>query len=191
MKLPVLKGERVSLRTIMASDIEDRLKMGRHNEFVHMCGGDSFIEAEYPDRAAWESWYENQKKEECAFIIDLAGHCIGGARFHHISAADKRATYAVGIFDPTMYSKGIGTEVTGLMLKFGFEELKLHRIDLKVLNYNKRGIRCYEKCGFKVDGILRENAFIDGQYVSDIVMSILEDEYESLMNDKRESKQKG
>jgi len=55
--------------------------------------------------------------------------------------------------------------------------MKWHRIDLKVLDYNHRGIRCYEKCGFKKDGILRENALIDGKYYSDIVMSILDYEY--------------
>ena len=177
MELPVLKGKNVVLRAIRESDIDDRLKIGRHNEFVHMCGGDSFTETQYPDRSVWEGWYANQLKEECAFIIELDGHCIGGARLHHFSKEDKSATYAIGIFDPNLHSKGIGTEVTNLILKFGFKELKLHRIDLKVLDYNKRGIRCYEKCGFKIDGILRESAFIDGEYHSDVIMSILESEY--------------
>ena len=55
--------------------------------------------------------------------------------------------------------------------------MKLHRVDLKVLDYNKRAIRCYEKCGFKIDGILRDSAFIEGSFHSDIIMSILEDEW--------------
>jgi len=67
-------------------------------------------------------------------------------------------------------------------LKHAFEDLKLHRIDLKVLEYNKRGIRCYEKCGFKIDGILRESAYIEGKYHSDIIMSILENEFFQLDN---------
>ena len=96
---------------------------------------------------------------------------------HHISQADKSASLAIGIFDPALYSRGIGTQTIMLMLKYGFEELTLHRIELKVLEYNKRAIRCYEKCGFKADGVLRESAFIDGCYHSDIIMSILEDEY--------------
>lgn len=37
-------------------------------------------------------------------------------------------------------------------------EMKLHRVDLEVLEYNNRAIHCYEKCGFKIDGILRESA---------------------------------
>jgi len=177
MNLPVLAGKTVILRTIKESDIDDRLRTGRHNEFVHMCGRDSLVETEYPDRSVWEHWYEHHLKEECAFIIEFNEQCIGVARFNHISETDKSATFSIGIFDPALHSKGIGTEVTKLMLQFGFEELKLHRIDLKVLDYNRRGIRCYEKCGFKVEGILRESAFIDGQYFSDIIMSILENEY--------------
>jgi len=180
MKLPIIKGQLIILRQIKESDIDDRVRIGRHNEFVHMCGGDSFAGPQYPGRSFWENWYNKQKQEECAFIIEFDGKCAGGARFHHISQADKSATYAIGIFDPSLYSKGIGTEVTKLMLKFGFEELGLHRIDLKVIDYNKRGIRCYEKCGFKIDGVLRESALIDGQYYSDIIMSILEDEYQKL-----------
>ncbi len=177
LDIPELYGKTIKLRAIKESDIDDRFNIGRHNEFVHMCGGNSFSNTEYPERSVWESWYKKQKSEECAFIIEYNGSCIGGSRFHNISESDKSAAYAIGIFDPSMYSKGIGTEVTKLMLKFGFETLKLHRIDLKVLDYNKRGIRCYEKCGFKIDGVLRESAFIDGQFFSDIVMSILENEY--------------
>lgn len=166
----------IILRKVKESDIDDRLRIGIHNEFVHMCGGVSLENTEYPERSVWEKWYENQKNELCAFVIEYDGKCIGNAKFHNISETDKSATYAIGIFNPVLYSKGIGTKVTKLILKYGFEELKLHRIDLKVLEYNKHGIRCYENCGFKIDGILRESAFIDGKYYSDIIMSILQHE---------------
>ncbi len=68
-----------------------------------------------------------------------------------------------------------------MLLKFGFETMKWHRIDLKVLDYNLRGIHCYEKCGFKKEGKLRDSAFIDGEYYSDIIMSILDFEYQSML----------
>jgi len=175
--LPEIKGTNVILREIRETDIDDRAAIGRHNEFVHMCGGERMEKAQYPERSYYLDWYENYKKEDCAFIVEIGGKCVGTARFHKISQTDKSASYAIGIFDPNLHSKGIGTEVTALMLEYGFETLKLHRIELRVLDYNKRGIRCYEKCGFKIDGVLRESAFVDGAYHSDIVMSILEDEF--------------
>ena len=171
--IKTLTGKTITLRAVRESDIDDRYAIGRHHEFVHMCGGESLKKPEHPDRSVWENWYNHQMKQEHSWIIDLDGKCIGGARLHNISEQDHSATYAIGIFDPACHSKGIGTEATKLILQYAFEELKVHRVDLKVLDYNKRGIRCYEKCGFKVDGVLRDSALIEGQYYSDIVMSIL------------------
>lgn len=171
-------NDHLILRKVKESDINDRYYIGRHSEYEHMCGGSTFENPQYPNLDFWKGWYENQLKEECSFIIEYYNKSIGVSKFHHISLEDNNATYAIGIFEPTYYSKGIGTEVTKHMIKYGFEELKLHRIDLKVLNYNTRAIKCYEKCGFKVDGIMRENAYIDGVYYSDVVMSILESEFQ-------------
>lgn len=177
---PQLQGKQVLLRSVRKSDIDDRTAIGRHHEFVHMCGGESLPAPEFPDREVWENWYLDQKRREeneYSWMIELEGRCIGCAGLHHFSAADKSATYRIGIFDPQHHSQGIGTEVTKLILQFGFETLRLHRIDLKVLDYNHRAIRCYEKCGFQTDGILRESAYIEGKFYSDIIMSILEDDY--------------
>lgn len=167
----------VTLRKIRESDIDDRFAIGRHHEFSHMCGGESMSVPDFPERSFWEDWYNRQIDKEYSWIIDIDGKCIGAARFSHFLTADRSATYSIGIFDPNLHSKGIGTTVTKLLLKYGFETLHLHRIDLKVLEYNLRGIRCYEKCGFKKEGVLRDSAFIDGQFCSDVLMSILEDEY--------------
>lgn len=179
-ELPTLSCNTAILRKIRQSDIDDRFIIGRHHEFVHMCGGESLSTAEFPDRMVWENWYNSNKDIENNWIIDVHNRCIGSAGFHHISKEDNSATYRIGIFDVNYHSKGIGSEVTKRLLEYGFETMKWHRIDLKVLEYNYRGIRCYEKCGFKKDGVLRESAFIEGKYYSDIIMSILDYEYKNL-----------
>lgn len=176
-RVPKIKGKNIILRKIKESDIDDRFTIGRHHEFIHMCGGESIAQTEYPNREVWVDWYERQKDAEYSWMIEYNGHCIGSAGFHHISDEDKSATYRIGIFDSNLHSKGIGTEVTKLLLEYGFTVCKWHRIDLKVLDYNLRGIRCYEKCGFKKEGILRESALIEGRYYSDIIMSILDFEF--------------
>jgi RimJ/RimL family protein N-acetyltransferase len=87
--------------------------------------------------------------------------------------------YALGIWNESYMSRGIGVETTMLVLGYAFDVLKLHRVGLKVLDYNERAINCYQKCGFKQEGILRDSAYIEGAFHSDIIMSILEDEYYS------------
>lgn len=173
-----LKGQRVLLRQIKESDIDDRYDLGKSDEFTYMCGGDRSGKNLFPERECWVAWYDSFLKEKYGWIIEYNSKCIGSARLHHVSEADRNATYAIGIFDDSLLSKGVGTEVTKLVLEYAFKELRLHRVALKVLEYNKRAIRCYEKCGFKKEGVLRESAFIEGKFHSDIIMSILENEWE-------------
>jgi [ribosomal protein S5]-alanine N-acetyltransferase len=45
------------------------------------------------------------------------------------------------------------------------------------LEFNRRAIACYEKCGFVREGIEREGAWIGDQWHSEATMSILEQEY--------------
>lgn len=177
MRLPELSHQNVLLRNAKPSDIDDRFQIGRHHEFVHMCGGESLERPDYPPRSAWESWYENRKNAEYSWVIDVDGRCVGTAGFHQISKEDNSARYRIGIFDPALYGRGIGTAVTMLLLQYGFETMGLHRIDLKVLDYNHRAIRCYEKCGFQREGVLRESAYIEGKYYADILMGILDWEF--------------
>ena len=124
-----------------------------------------------------EKWYEEVSTDTLHWIVEASGRCIGTARLHGLDVENRRARYAVGIFDPDLWGQGYGTEITRLVLGFGFEILGLHRIDLRVLAFNSRAIACYEKCGFVREGLEREGSWIGGEWQSDVWMSILEHEY--------------
>lgn len=87
--------------------------------------------------------------------------------------SDNKAKFSIEIYDNKFYGYGIGTEITKLVLNYAFEILGYHKVYLRVLEYNKRAIKCYENCGFIKEGIDREGAFINGSYFSDIYMGIL------------------
>jgi RimJ/RimL family protein N-acetyltransferase len=84
---------------------------------------------------------------------------------------------AMGIYDRRFWSRGFGTEALRLLLRYAFDDLALHRVDLRVIAYNVRAMRCYEKCGFVREGVERECALVDGVWHDDVMMGILEDEY--------------
>ena len=52
------------------------------------------------------------------------------------------------------------------MLRYGFEELGLHRIYLRAIEGNERAVKSYENAGFVKEGFLRDDVVIDGKYVS-------------------------
>ncbi len=164
------------LRPPRQSDKHDRLAVGRQPEFVRMVGGNAQdvrpLAAEQVER-----WYSRLLAEPFEWVIDVGGCCVGTARLHHMDLDNHRARYAIGIFDPGYWGKGIGTRATRLVLKHAFLSLRLHRVDLRVLDFNHRAIHCYQKCGFTTEGVERESAYIGGQWCSDVFMSILESEY--------------
>lgn len=108
------------------------------------------------------------------------GHGIGTAGLPSLDEANRRARYAIGIFAPTQWSQGYGAEATRLVLGYAFDELSLHRVDLRGLTFNAPAITCYEKCGCVREGIEREGALIAGEWQSDVMMSILEAEYRAM-----------
>nr|WP_267901880.1 GNAT family protein [Brevibacillus parabrevis] len=63
------------------------------------------------------------------------------------------------------------------MLRFLFLRLNLNRVQLDTWSGNTRAIRAYEKCGFVVEGRLRQNEYVNGQYYDTIMMGILREEF--------------
>ena len=172
---PLLKGKNVTLRGPKEQDIEDILLCGRHAEIVRMYGGDT-RDIKHLTRDDAVAKYREALSTPLLWIIEVEGHYIGIVRLT-VSDEDKRARYAVGIADINKLGKGIGTEVTKLVLGYAFNTLKLHRVDLRVLEYNKRAISCFTKCDFRKEGIEREGALIEDKWETDAMMSILDREF--------------
>lgn len=178
---PMIKTKRVILRRPIDRDIHDRLKCGTVKEIERMYGGDTRNLKPYTLDDA-KSFIDSILSNKYEWCVEFEGRCIGQARLT-VNESDRRARYAVGLFDPSVLGKGLGTEVTQLILQYAFEELNLHRVDLRVLEYNHRAIACYKRCGFIQEGVEREGAFIEDCFQTDVMMSILDREYKKLKND--------
>jgi RimJ/RimL family protein N-acetyltransferase len=86
---------------------------------------------------------------------------------------NKKAMFRIALHTKENHGHGYGTEATKLALRFTFEELKLNRLELQVFSHNIRGIRAYEKAGFKKEGILRQALFMNNTYSDEIIMSVI------------------
>ena len=73
--------------------------------------------------------------------------------------------------------KGIATEVTERLLVLGFQELGFHKMTLRIAIGNRASERVAEKLGFTVEGVLREELMLGGQWVDHTLYSLLEQEY--------------
>lgn len=175
---PTIQGQSVVLRKPKDSDIMDYLNVEFNKELIRMYGGNTQKLSPKTLQNA-QKFIQSIINNKLEWAVEYQGRMIGQARLT-VSEIDNRARYAVGLFNPSVWGKGLGTEITQLVLQYAFEELKVHRVDLRVLEYNKRAIKCYENCGFIKEGVEREGALIEGKYETDVFMSILDREYNEL-----------
>lgn len=79
---------------------------------------------------------------------------------------DVRSHYAEIGYDmhPAFWGQGISTEAVGAMLRFGFYNIGLNRIEACVMGGNGASIAVLTKLGFRYEGILHQRGFWKGKY---------------------------
>lgn len=103
-------------------------------------------------------------------IVKNDGTLIGTCSLSDVNLIDKTATVGIFIGDEENRGKGYGMEAINLLTTYGFNHLNLKNIMLKVYEFNKPAIRCYEKCGFKVFGTRTKSHYYNGNYYDEIFM---------------------
>jgi RimJ/RimL family protein N-acetyltransferase len=66
------------------------------------------------------------------------------------------------IGDKSNRGKGIGEQVLKELLKYAFNTLAVHAVELNVFDWNLAGIRCYEKAGFAINPHKTSNFEVNG-----------------------------
>ena len=148
-------------------------------EIVRMYGGDvrNLPQPSLERSREWLSWLENHP---FARIIEADATAVGHVRLHSLEQADRKARLAIGLFSEARLGQGIGRRAVKMTLDHAFTAMGLHRVDLRVLSFNERAIRCYRACGFVHEGTEREAALIGGERHDDWIMGILSHEHEAL-----------
>lgn len=169
-----IQGPRLRLRPVRDDDLDD-LRRWRSDPEVAAFYGDAPDEQE-----ARREYLEPGVAPVSVFIVELAGRAVGEIQYWHAYPETENLWSAgIDIFigERDARDRGVGTEAVRTMLCYLFEEKRLHRVTNDPEVGDKRAIRCYEKAGFRFDGVLRHNAFEHGEFVDTYFMSILEDEW--------------
>ena len=125
---------------------------------------------------------ESLSKDHNYSIIDLEmDELIGSCGFVNLDHVNQTAETGIFIGNKTYWNKGYGTEALSLLIDYGFKALNLHSIMLRVFEYNKGAIRCYEKIGFKHVGARCESLLRNLERHNMFYMDILPEDLVLLM----------
>jgi diamine N-acetyltransferase len=104
---------------------------------------------------------------------------IGYTGLMHIDHINQTAEFLIVIGEADARGRGYGTEATSLVLDYAFVALGLSNIILRVSEYNRAGIRAYEKAGFRIMGVRRKSKLMGGRRWDTIYMQIVAEDFES------------
>lgn len=128
-------------------------------------------------RETSRAWKEGRAYDFAIRLLDDPDRHIGNISVWHVSRPFRVGEIGYWIRSD-LAGTGIGTEVTARMLEVAFEELNMHRVVLRIAVGNRGSERIAEKLGFTIEGTLREEIKVAGEWLDHTVYSLLEDEYE-------------
>ncbi|AWW39490.1 GNAT family N-acetyltransferase [Streptomyces cadmiisoli] len=173
---PVLTGEKVVLRPFTEDDAEAVWEILHDPEVVRF----TFEPSTEITREGLRAWYGSRAGQSDR--LDLAvtdrhtGEPVGEVVLNEWNPEARSCNFRT-LIGPRGRGRGLGTEATRLIVGHGFEQLGLHRIELAAYGTNHRALRVYEKVGFVREGVRREAAWRDGEWVDEVLMAVLDREW--------------
>jgi ribosomal-protein-serine acetyltransferase len=127
-------------------------------------------------RDSLKSWREERAYDLAIRTLDEPDRHIGNISVWFVSRSFKAGEIGYWVrTDET--AQGVATEVAARALQIAFEELKMHRVILRIAVGNRPSERVAEKLGFFREGILREEIKVRGVWLDHSVWGLLEHEY--------------
>jgi RimJ/RimL family protein N-acetyltransferase len=167
---PTLTGERVRLEPLTPAVLSDYLATLEDPEVQRLTGSHTPND---PERiAVWlATRRDHHDRADWAAVRIADGAFLGEAVINQLDADNASANYRILLGSPH-HDQGYGTEITRLVVDHALG-VGLHRLSLGVYDFNPRARRVYEKCGFVLEGRLRDALRWDGQWHDELVMSVL------------------
>lgn len=180
-RLPTLHTPRLRLRMIRMKDAENMYSYSRDPEvaryvlwYAHTSIADTKGYIRY-----MIAQYKQNKPASWAIARREDDRIIGTIGFGWID--DENGSAEVGYsLARREWNRGYMTEALREVLRYGFEELHLHRIEAQHELENSASGIVMEKCGMQKEGLLRERLYNKGQYVDVYLYSILLGEWREI-----------
>jgi ribosomal-protein-alanine N-acetyltransferase len=110
----------------------------------------------------------------------MTGKLLGRCAYHNYMAMHKRSEIGYNMQKDEYKNKGYMKEALKPILIYGFEQMRLNRVEAFIGPDNKPSRKLVESYGFVIEGQLREHFCYDGELQDSVAYSLLASEYEAI-----------
>ncbi|SFK37192.1 Protein N-acetyltransferase, RimJ/RimL family [Halobacillus dabanensis] len=181
----MLKGNLFELRPVSREDLPYLFKWANDEELATLGHGSASayqnnnpledIEAFYEKNLTAQPLWENGR----VFMVYTVstGVPIGKCHYGSLNPVVRSAEVGISIGEREYWGQGYGHDILNTLLKHLFYTLNLERVQLDTWSGNSQALRLYEKVGFRVEGRLRKNEYVQGAHYDTVLMGILRSEF--------------
>lgn len=177
----MLRGKLVVLKPLEWEDLEQVHTWYQDPEVLYWSSGN------HPDtffsRYDLEEQYEREARGESIrrFMIETHdGTQLGVISYKNMNRQIHSVMIGLFIGEKEYWGKGHGTDAVRAFLRYLFHQHNFNRVELETWAGNERAVRTYEKCGFQIEGRIREGFYVDGQYCDKLIMGILRRDFDQI-----------
>jgi RimJ/RimL family protein N-acetyltransferase len=172
LEAAVLRGVKTVLRPIEETDLSLLWKWENDSELTYYLNADRHRTMSMDEVLRRYRQIRSDPTMELFIIETQRAERIGMLGYDNLSVERRSCRVYIGIGEKEYWSQGYGSDAMRALLLHQFTELQLDRVYLSVYDFNDRAIASYRKCGYRVDGVRRNVALVDGQWCDSIEMSI-------------------
>jgi ribosomal-protein-alanine N-acetyltransferase len=175
--LPVLSGTRVTLRELRVSDAPSLFAMLTTEEVSRFISPPPTTVDGFERFIAWTHRMRSQGTYAC-FAVTAAGSdvAIGIFQLRELEPGFGTAEWGFAIGSP-FWGTGVFAEGAQLMVQFAFETVGVHRLEARAAVKNGRGNGALRKIGAVQEGVLRRSFLKNGEYLDQVLWSILDEDW--------------
>ena len=192
----MLKGRKVILRPLQEDDaiILQKWYMDKDFRMAYDAYESIELEAIKADIRQGQGGIYDPRLNKLMFLVlrQRDQKPIGICCLHHIDRLNRNAEVLLGIGDAEMRLAGYGLDLLVVLLDLAYYELGLEKTYMKILENQPYGLKNALKFGYKAEGHLRRQNFVEGKFINLFILGMLKSDYEKLaivtkwkMNSKR------
>ena len=128
-----------------------------------------------PAEPSTYAFFDERTTPDAVLVAEVDGVVVGWAKVQPVSPLTSQGHVSEirGLaVDPSYQGSGVGRELVEAVAR-RCRQRGTRKLSLRVLGPNVVARRLYDGCGFVVEGVLRGEFLLDGQYVDDVLMARL------------------
>lgn len=180
MKFETIQTERLLLRKLTDDDYSYIFQHLSDTAIMQLLNIETLDKLEI-EKQKQEKGYSTFNKRFLIFqLLDKeTQQIIGWCGYHTWYIDHGRAEIGYGLIDEHTKGKGLMSEALKAVLRYGFEQMQLNRVEAFVAPENIPSLKLVDKFNFTREGQLRKHYLKDGNLEDSVVFGLLEEEWKN------------